>query len=249
MCRNSVVSIVVCVTLLLLVVPTTRAQEWPVQPTQPTINELQSGPNTETIPKMLEFMCQIWQLEPDVQERLLRARLTNTTLEFFDTHYRFNENASSLAQTLSTGEELWTIMRGVYLKGVIPGHYLAPTVLRLVLVVGITPNPEMLEWMRARDEYTEYSREEVGDELLKLDVIGDVAAFEWEEQSTGGPDQTYVLSVRLAPFSTETLKIATSETGELTGSVGVLINTLREYTAEWLKYYMSRGGKPEYLLH
>lgn len=232
---------------------------------RPAMDKLQSGTRSESIRSTQEFMSQIWQLEPKVQEKLLRARFTNAKQVFRCDDVLKSDKATGYSTecSLTTGKDLWSLSSAVYLRGRDKDYHKID--LCFNLTVNIAPNAQMLEWMRARDEYTEYSKEKIEDSYATLDISGMIESFTWEKKPTdyfrGEPiydPLTYVLTMRLGAYSTQTLTLTGSDrwTGtdsmerkRIWGLLLVHINSLKEKTAEWVKFYMGKSEKPEPILN
>lgn len=207
----------------------------------------------ETINSLLVFMSQIYELDKNVQNRLLRTRLANTRLIYHDAKTvcdsSWKHNGTS---SVETGKDFWILSMDT-------GHCFdqdkstekrCESTLATRLAVRIKPNSEMLEWMRARDEYVDYSRNPIKDRLLTLNVSGRIDSF---IQSTSGCDSLtsnncFSLELALVEISAEKLKIGDRcSDGGFTGTLREQINLLVKETAKWVKFYMGKGEKPKRL--
>jgi len=105
--------------------------------------------------------------------------------------------------------------------------------------------------MRARKEYTEYSREEISDDYAQLAVSGRVDSFTWEKKPSdyfqGEPiydPPIYILTLRLTPYSTGTFTYESFR-----GSLPAHTRFLERKIAQWVKFYMGKGRKPKSIGH
>ena len=253
MCRSIGCALVV-LSAWMLISSSTVAQE-------SSIDKLQTKARSESIRTIQKFMSQIWELDPKVQERLLRSRFTNATLTFHPDKVLKSDKSTGYftERVLSTGEEHWLLSSTVHLHYTNEHCHSPKCHVALKLVVEVVPNSDMREWMGARDEYTEYSKAAIEDELLSLDLSGEIASFTWEKTPTDyfmgeavyNP-LTYVLTVKMSSFSTETFSYFTGNPyyerhKRITGSLTTHTNMLRKRIAQWVKFYMGKGKKPEHI--
>lgn len=234
----------------------------PVRGQEPSsIDKLQSTVRTETTGSVQSFLHDICELDPKIQSRLLRARLTNATLNF-NGRTQLQSDVSIQYRSgmcVQTGKKSWIVSSKFFrclkaIKRGSGGEY-CQRVLELKLEVEIKPNSDMAEWMQARDEYVEYSKNPVPDiRIVEFDFSGKIegAALmkEPSEYFRGEPvyydPPTYVLKLKLGQVSTGELAIEEIR-GVREGTVRGHINFLREKIADWVKHYMGKGKKPQHI--
>jgi len=236
------------------------------------VDKLQGETRTETVRSMNEFMISISDLEPHVQARLLKARLINTRMIFkndrpwigqSEEYYRKCQCSEETdyprhpyyISSLATGKNIWSLSYVIYY-----GRNYGDRLFRLETVVNIEPNSLMLEWMRARDEYAEYSKEKISGIDATVNISGKIDSFTWEQNTGGNFFVTSVLkkqkvswykqdmiscklTMTLNPFSPDAIA-----SWKLLYSLPEHTNILNEKIAEWVKYYMGKGEKPKPIL-
>lgn len=247
---------------LLLVLPT-QAQE------PSAIDALQSNGRVESIRSLQQFMFDIAFLDLEIQERLIKARLTNGQIFFNNVIVLKSADDYVTTNALSIKKDLWTTSSTVYLS--YKNAYYNDDILHLRLEIELEPNAVLNEWMKARDEYTSYSKEALSDERAKLNGKGTISKFTWTKEATSEVDNeliydplTYVLTLKLSSYSTSLLRFEGSDTcilvesqghkkqecsyNYLSGTVPKLTQYLRDKTSQWVKFYMGKGKKPALIL-
>lgn len=232
---------------------------------KPTIDKLQTEERKETVKTLQAFMHQIWDLDRDVQDKLLRARFLNASLTFAFADAKKLQNdewagGGDAKSDLETGEKWWTLTSTVVhctdrsWSSENGGTKSCHSYLDSKLVVDVWPDADMLDWMKKRDEYTGYSKDEIGDDALTLDLSGkiynvrlkitsncDDADFEGCRPNA----RTLTLTVTMHSITPTEFKIDTARNSFLHGTVRVLANYLMDATTKWVNYLMGKGNRPD----
>lgn len=209
---------------------------------------------------LLQFMYDIYLLETHVQERLIRARLTNADLVFHpDNQLTLKCSRGGLPEKYSSStsssrariyEEFWILFSYILMEfcpevAAITDH--KTNDLTLLISVVIVLDEELLSWMRARKEYMEYSKEPINQEDVTLAFSGKIVSSELQktepaeelDRDPSNDGLEYHLKLKISAYSVETISW-----GGFTGSVSAHTRWLKGKTAQWVKFYMGEGAKP-----
>lgn len=238
------------------------------------IDKLQSETRTESIHSTRLFLTQIDHLEHDVKQRLMRARFTNTTQHFdVDESSKTKIEGFAFTSSLTTGKDTWLLKIEIRnardIKSARYDYEFKKD--NFEFIVNITPNSDMLEWMRARNEFTEYSKQKIEDTKLILNVFGMINSFtlkkEDDVEMAPCPYENYMerekcqlpsyhpikirkstttLTMNLNPYFSEAFTCGDLRWWGFRGSLSDHTKRLKAKTAEWIKFYMGKGEEPKF---
>jgi hypothetical protein len=230
------------------------------------VDILQAGQRSETNVTLLNLMWSFYKLAVPVQERLLRARLTNARIEwrsdavasaqcYGNPYNRENTRRfSSSRARKDTEEKRWYLMSAMLLDcyEVSKTNKAYSSELNLYVFLEIDVDASTSAWMKARTEYTEYSKETIREQDLVVHITATASGFEWKRQEPGDPFDHDENNDGLQFDLVLAVKSGTVERiswGGYTGTPAQHAKWLRAKTVPWVKFYMGEGPKPPYIVH
>lgn len=226
-----------------------------------SIDKLQAGVRTETVNSLHRFIRSIVDLDPEVQKKLITARLINSKIVF--KHYEkirlanyseehYKKNGYSDGRIIEKND-YWILTHGVFTSRDWPR---VDKSISSGVTLKIAPNAEIDEFMKVFVEFLEYSKEDIDISNLKIDITGSINSFSWVKRTTpyygAGPYYgpfAYELVLDIGTYSVDRLYMSSGGAGwnvsTCGGTVRAHIIYLKKMISQWVKFYMGKRSRPK----